>query len=53
MVSLCALITFLINPIVAIVANYILDNKGLKLGVLFLIIKSISIEPNRFQSIVY
>lgn len=33
MVSFCALITFLINPIVALVANYILDNKGLKLGI--------------------
>jgi hypothetical protein len=36
MVSFCALITFLINPIAALVANYILDNKGLKLGVFFI-----------------
>jgi FLVCR family feline leukemia virus subgroup C receptor-related protein len=34
MVSFCALITFIINPIASIFANYILDNKGLKLGVI-------------------
>lgn len=44
MVSFCALITFIINPIVSIFANYILDNKGLKLGVkLFIIIIIIEI----------
>lgn len=35
MVSFCALEFMIINPIVSIFANYILDNKGLKLGVFF------------------
>ena len=36
MVSFCALEFMIINPIVSIFANYILDNKGLKLGVFFI-----------------
>ena len=31
--SLCALEFLFINPIISVFANYILDNKGLKLGV--------------------
>lgn len=37
MVSACTLVTFVITPFVTIIANYILDNKGLKLGVNFFI----------------
>lgn len=37
MVSFCALEFMIINPIVSIFANYILDNKGLKLGVFYTI----------------
>lgn len=38
LVSFCALEFLFINPIISVFANYILDNKGLKLGVLFIVI---------------
>jgi len=46
LVSFCALVFFLINPFSSLIANYILDNKGLKMGVIFII-------SQRFRSIVF
>jgi hypothetical protein len=36
LVNMCALEFLIINPFVTIFANYILDNKGLKLGVIII-----------------
>ena len=38
LVSFCALEFLFINPLISLFANYILDNKGLKLGVFLILI---------------